>query len=182
MVPAGHHRWDHSIMHKLALAAVAVATAFAVSPAFAACDTINSKNIKLSACVSENDWIVQPQQGDQEFLYFSSDDKVGFTIITEKESFTASDFRGAVLTNGKNANGGKDPTIIAERVENVGEKPWNVMEYQFGDPGQELEFQNFYYSQPGLGSVQVVFWSLPSDATVAAYRAGLVLGTLAYGN
>lgn len=169
-------------MHKLALAAVAVATVFAVSPAFAACDTVNSKVIKLSACIDEGDWEVQPQQGDQEFLYFSPDQKVGFTIITEKEAFTPSDFRSAVLINGKNANNGTDPQILSERVENVGDKPWNVMEYQFGEAGQELEFQNFYYSQPGFGSVQVVFWSLPSDNTIAAYRAGRILSTLQYGN
>jgi hypothetical protein len=169
-------------MHKLALAVVAVATVFAVSPAFAACDTVNSKKIKLSACIDENDWVIQPQQGDQEFLYFSADEKVGFTIITETETFAASAFRGAVLINGKNANGGKDPQVISERVENVADKPWNVMQYQFGEPGQELEFQNFYYSQPGFGSVQVVFWSIPSDATTAAYRAGRVLSTLSYGN
>ena len=169
-------------MHKLALAAVAVATACTVSPAFAACDTINSKVLKLSACIEENDWVVQPKQGDQEFLYFSPDEKVGFTIITEAASFTASDFRNAVLINGKAANGDKDVAIIAERVENVGDKPWNVIEYQFGEAGQELEFQNFYYSQPGFGSVQVVFWSIPGDATVAAYRAGRVLSTLNYGN
>ena len=169
-------------MHKLVLATVAIATVFAVSPAFAACDTVTSKNLKLSACIDENDWVVQPKQGDQEFLYFSADEKVGFTIITETQSFTASDFRQAVLTNGKNANDGADPQILAERVENVGDKPWNVMEYQFGTAGQELEFQNFYYSQPGFGSVQVVFWSIPGDATIAAYRAGRVLSSLAYGN
>jgi len=169
-------------MHKLSLAAVAVATALIVSPAFAACDTVNSKNLKLSACIDENDWVVQPQQGDQEFLFFSADEKVGFTIITEKATFTASDFRKAVLINGKAANGDKDVQVVAERVENVADKPWNVMEYQFGEAGQELEFQNFYYSQPGFGSVQVVFWSVPADATVAAYRAGRVLSTLSYGN
>jgi hypothetical protein len=169
-------------MHKLALAAAVAAAAFAVTPAFAACDTVNSKNLKLSACIDKNDWVVQEPQGDQEFLYFSADETVGFTIITEKETFTASDFRGAVLANAKNANEGKDVSIVKERVENVGDKPWNVIDYQFGETGQELEFQNFYYSQPGFGSVQVVFWSIPDDAKVAAYRAGKVLSSLSYGN
>lgn len=168
-------------MQKLVFATAILAAAFA-TPAFAACDTVNSKNIKLSACIDESDWVVQPQQGDQEFLYFSADEKVGFTIITEKEAFTPSDFRGAVLANGKTANGDKDVTIIGERVENVVDKPWNVMDYQFGEAGQELEFQNFYYSQPGFGSVQVVFWSVPADAVIAAYRAGRILSTLTYGN
>lgn len=169
-------------MHKLMLAAAVVAAASVASPAFAACDTVNSKVLKLSACIDENDWVLQAPQGDQEFLYFSGDETVGFTIITEKDTFTPSDFRGAVLANAKAANSDKDVTIVKERVENVVDKPWNVMDYQFGEPGQELEFQNFYYSQPGFGSVQVVFWSLPSDATLAAYRAGKVLSTLTYGN
>jgi hypothetical protein len=167
-------------MHKTILAA-AVATGLMVTPAFAECDTVSSQNLKLSACVDASDWELQTPQGDQEFLYFSGDQTVGFTIITEKETFTASDFRGAVLTNAKNANEGNDVTIVRERVENVADKPWNVIEYQLGAAGEELTFQNFYYSQPGLGSVQVVFWSLPSDATVAAYRAGKLLNTLQYG-
>jgi hypothetical protein len=170
-------------MLKLTLAAVTVAAAaFAASPAVAACDTINSKNLKLSACIDESDWVLQAPQGDQEFFYLSADERVGFTIITEKETFTATDFRGAILANAKSGNEGTDVPVIGERVENVADKPWNVIEYQFGGAGQELEFQNFYYSQPGFGSVQLVFWSVPGDATVAAYRAGRLLGTLSYGN
>jgi len=168
---------------KLTLAAATLAAAaFAASPAFAACDTINSKTLKLSACIDDSDWVLQAPQGDQEFLYFSGDEKVGFTIITEKDTFTASDFRRAVLANGRSANGDKDVSVLAERVENVAEKPWNVIEYQLGEAGQELEFQNFYYSQPGFGSVQLVFWSIPADATVTAYRAGRLLSSLSYGN
>lgn len=166
-------------MHKFALAGVAIAAAFSVSPAFA-CDTINSKTVGITACIDDNEWELRAPQGDQEFLYFSLDQRVGFTIITEKENFTASDFRKAILINGKNSNNGQDVQVISERVEGVGGKSWNVMEYQFGEPGQELEFQNFYYTQPDFGSVQVVFWSIPGDATVAAYRAGTVLSSLTY--
>lgn len=166
-------------MHKLALAGVAIAVVFSVSPAFA-CDTINSRTVGISACIDDSEWELRAPQGDQEFLYFSIDQRVGFTIITEKESFTPTDFRKAVLINGKNANNGRDVQVIAERVESVGGKSWNVMEYQFGEPGQELEFQNFYYTQPDFGSVQVVFWSIPGDATMAAYRAGKVLSSLGY--
>jgi hypothetical protein len=170
-------------MLKLTLAAAAMAAAtFAASPAFAACDTINSKVLKLSACIDESDWVLQAPQGDQEYFYLSADERVGFIIISEKETFTASDFRGAILANAKNGNNGTEVPVVGERVENVGDKPWNVIEYQFGDEGQELEFQNFYYSQPGFGSVQMVFWSVPGDATVAAYRAGRVLGSVGYGN
>jgi hypothetical protein len=169
-------------MHKSILAAAIVAAGFLVTPAFAACDTITSQNLKLAACIDDSDWVLQAPQGDQEFLYFSGDQTVGFTIITEKETFTAADFRGAVLTNAKNANNGNDVTIDKERVENVADRPWNVIEYRLGAAGPELTFQNFYYSQPGFGSVQIVFWSLPADATIAAYRAGKLLNTLQYGN
>lgn len=169
-------------MHKLMLAALA-ATVFSTSSAFAACDTIDSATIKLSACVEQAAWLAQPVGGNgQEFLYFSPDQRVAFTVITEKEPFTPADFRSAVLINGRNANGGQDPTVVSERVENVQDKPWNVIEYIVGGPGEELQFQNFYYSQPGFGSVQVVFWSLPGDATIAAYQAGRVLSSVSYGN
>ena len=169
-------------MHKFMLAALSAAV-FTTSSAFAACDTISSATIKLSACVEQAAWLAQPPGGNgQEFLYFSPDQRVAFTIITEKEPLTPTDFRSAVLINGRSSNGGQDPQVVSERVENVQEKPWNVIEYIVGGPGEELQFQNFYYSQPGFGAVQVVFWSIPDDATIAAYQAGRVMSSLSYGN
>jgi len=167
-------------MLKPALAAFAMAAALTVTPAIAACDTIKSRNVGLSACIDDAEWELRAPQGDQEFLFFSLDQRVGFTVITEQASFTASDFRRAVLVNGMNANGGKEVQVVSERVESVGGRSWNVIEYQLGEPGEELEFQNFYYSQPDFGAVQVVFWSTPGDATLAAYRAGVVLSSVGY--
>ena len=51
-----------------------------------------------------------------------------------------------------------------------------------GEPGQELLFQNFYYVQPGFGSTQFVYWSIVSDATSAAYRAGQTLASVQFTN
>ncbi len=169
-------------MHKFSFAAAAVAIAMAVTPAFAVCDTVNSRVLKLSACIEEGDWVIQAPQGAQEFLFFSTDEKVGFTIISEAETFSVSEFRRAVLINGKNANGGVDVAVVAERTETVADTAWNVIEYQFGSGASELIFQNFYHSRPGFGSVQVVFWSTPGDDTVAAYRAGKLLSTLKFRN
>ncbi len=167
-------------MHAFPFAAALVATVLSVTPAFAACDTVNSRVLKLSACIEENDWVIQAPLGAQEFLFFSPDQKVGFAIISEAQTFSGTDFRRAVLINGKNANGGVDVRVLAERVETVADTAWNVIEYEFGTADQKLVFQNFYHSRAGFGSVQIVFWSVPGDDNVAAYRAGRLLGTVRY--
>jgi len=154
-----------------------------MTPAFA-CDTIKSQNVKLTSCIDDTDWVLQAPQGAQEFLYFSGDETIGFTIISEKETVAVSDYRAAILNNA--AVGSNIPVsevkVLKERIENVGGKPWNVIEYQVGEPGQELLFQNFYYVQPGFGSTQFVYWSIVSDATSAAYRAGQTLASVQFTN
>ena len=155
------------------------------APAWA-CDTINSKNVKISTCVDDSEWVLQAPQGAQELLYFNADDTIGFTMITEKETVAVSDYRAAILNNaiGGAGEGGTadDVKVVKERIENIGGKPWNVIEYQVGKPGSELLFQNFYYVQPGFGSTQFVYWSLPGDSNAAAYRAGQMLSLVQFTN
>ncbi|WP_374624616.1 hypothetical protein [Devosia sp.] len=161
----------------------AAALVISAAPAFA-CDTINSQKIKLSACIDDSDWVLQAPQGAQEFLYFSGDETIGFTIITEKETVAVSDYRSAILNNAAvGSNISVDQVqVLKERIENIGGRPWNVIEYQVGEPGQELLFQNFYYVQPGFGSTQFVYWSIASDGRSAAYRAGQMLSTVQFTN
>ena len=148
------------------------------APAWA-CDTINSKVVKISVCIDDSEWVLQAPQGVQELLYFNTEQTIGFTLITEKETVAVSDFRSAILNNAIGGAGEgatiDDVKVVSERIENVGGKPWNVLEYQIGKPGEELLFQNFYYVQPGFGSTQLVYWSSPADSTTAAYRAGQML-------
>ena len=153
------------------------------APAWA-CDTINSKVVKISVCIDDTEWVLQAPQGVQELLYFNTDETIGFTLITEKETVAVSDFRAAILNNAIGGAGEgatiDDVKVVSERIENIGGKPWNVLEYQIGGPGAELLFQNFYYVQPGFGSTQLVYWSSPVDATSAAYRAGQMLAAVAF--
>ncbi|WP_421759421.1 hypothetical protein [Devosia sp.] len=153
------------------------------APAWA-CDTINSKVVKMSVCVDDTDWVLQAPQGAQELLYYNADQTLAFTLITEKETFPVSDFRSAILANAVSGAGDgatiDDVNILSERIENVGGKPWNVIEYQVGKQGGGYIFQNFYYVQPGFGSTQFIFWSLPDAATAAAYRAGQMLTDVAF--
>lgn len=169
-------------MTKLVFAAAAMATVFLVAPAMA-CDTVTSSKVPLTACVDAAGWALQAAQGDQEFLYYSTDETIGFTIISEKETVAVADYRAAILANAAAAAADSKPenvTILSERVENIGGKAWNVIEYQVATPDQPILFQNFYYVQPGFGSTQFVYWSAPESGTSAAYRAGQMLSTVAF--
>ena len=63
-----------------------------------------------------------------------------------------------------------------------GGKPFNVLEYTIPNDGNPVLFQNFYYSQPGVGSIQILGYSLETDGNAAAYKTGVFASTVKLGN
>ena len=168
-------------MNKILLGAIASALVL-VTPALA-CETVTSTKVKLSACIDTTGWATQTPAGDQEFLYYSSDETIGFAVINETGAWPVSQFREAILTNAAAAAADAKPenvTVVSERLENIGGKAWNVIEYQVATADAPLLFQNFYYVQPGFGSTQFVYWSIPEGGTSAAFRAGQMLATIQF--
>ena len=168
-------------MNRILLGAI-VSAVVLITPALA-CETITSTKVKLSACVDTTGWATQTPSGDQEFLYYSSDETIGFAVISENGAWPVSQFREAILSNAAAAALDAKPenvSIVSERLENIGGKAWNVIEYQVQIPDGSLLFQNFYYVQPGFGSSQFVYWSAPEGGTSAAFRAGQMLATVQF--
>jgi hypothetical protein len=167
-------------MHKPLLIGAGLVLLSAI-PAFA-CTAITSKTVALSGCV-ETEWQAGTGTGAQEFVYTTADQNYGLMVITEKDAFAATAFHDAILANAVAGAGGKkeDIKVVSERVENVDGKPFNVLEYTLANSGQPILFQNFYYSQPGYGSVQILSYSLETDAIAAAYKAGVFNATVKLG-
>ena len=146
------------------------------------CTEIISKTIKLSGCV-DNEWVASEGTGAQEFTYLTADQNFGLMVITEKDVFPASQFRDAIIANAvAGSTGNKDDVkIISERIESIDGKPFNVLEYTIPNDGNPILFQNFYYSLPGYGSVQILGYSLASEATAAAVKSGVFASSIKIG-
>jgi hypothetical protein len=144
-----------------------------------ACTDIASKTIKLTGCV-DTEWVAGTGTGAQEFVYLTADQNFGLQVITEAVTVPAAQFREAIITNAINAiKGTKDDVkIVGERIENIDGKPFNVLEYTIPNDGNPVLFQNFYYSQPGFGSVQILGFSLVADGNAAAYKTGVFTSTV----
>lgn len=169
------------MLKSLAIGA-AMALGFA-APAFAACTDISSQTVKFSACLDEQ-WSNKLEgQGAQEFVYQTADGNFELIVVTEKEAFPAAKFHDAILANAVAGIGGKqdDVKVVSERVTNIDGKPFSVIEYTIPNGGSPILFQNFYYSQPGFGSVQILSFSLEKDATAAAFNAGVFAATVKLG-
>ncbi|MEO8757177.1 MAG: hypothetical protein ABI398_05425 [Devosia sp.] len=151
------------------------------APAFA-CTDIASKTIKLTGCVDEQ-WTAGAGTGAQEFVYATADGNFGLQVITETEPVAATAFHDAIISNAVAAiKGTKDDVkILGERIENIDGKPFNVLEYTIPNDGNPILFQNFYYSQPGFGSVQILGYSLVTDGNAAAYKTGAFASTVKLG-
>ncbi|MEO7224290.1 MAG: hypothetical protein ABIY37_17615 [Devosia sp.] len=163
----------------LAGAALALLTAM---PAFAACTEISSKTIALTGCI-DSEWQPIEGTGAQEFSYLTADQNFGLMLITEKETIPAATFREAIIQNAITGSGGTaaDVKVVAERIVSVDGKPFNVLEYTIPNNGNPILFQNFYYSAPSYGSLQILAYSLEADSTAAGFRAGTFAGTAKIG-
>jgi hypothetical protein len=168
-------------MLKSLIAGAGIALLFAV-PALA-CTDISSKTLKLTGCVDEQ-WVAGTGSGAQEFVYLTADQNFGLQVITETDAVPVQAFHDAIIANAVKAISGTtaDIKIVGERLENVDGKPFNVLEYTIPNSGNPILFQNFYYSQPGYGSVQILAYSLDSDGTAAAYKAGQFTSTVKIGD
>jgi hypothetical protein len=151
----------------------------ACAPAAFACTDITSQTVKLTGCV-DDEWVASQGTGAQEFVYGTADGNFGMMVITEKEAFPATQFHDAIIANAVHGAGDKadDVKVVSERIENIDGKPFNVLEYTLANGGKPILFQNFYYSQPGYGSLQILGYSLETDATTSAYRTGVFTATL----
>ena len=147
-----------------------------------ACTDITSKTVKLSGCV-DTEWVAGTGQGAQEFVYTTADDNFGLQVITESDVVPAQQFHDAIIANAAKAISGQasDIKVVGERVENIDGKAFNVLEYTIPNNGNPVLFQNFYYSQPGFGSVQILGYSLESDGNTAAYKTGVFSSTVKLG-
>lgn len=153
---------------------------FAV-PAFA-CTDISSATIKFTGCVDEQ-WVAQAGAQALEFSYLTADSNFALQVVTETDVIPAQTMRGAILQNAANAVDGKaeNVTIVSEHIENIDGKPFNEIEYTLTDGTNTLTYQNYYYSQPGLGTVQILALSAPADVSAAAFKLGVFAGTVKIG-
>jgi len=159
----------------------AAAALLVAAPAFA-CTNISSATVKLTGCV-DTEWVAGQGTGAQEFVYATADQNFGLQVITETGVVAAQAFHDAIISNAVAAIQGKpeDVKVVSERVENIDGKPFNVLEYTIPNSGHPVLFQNFYYSQPGFGSVQILGYSLEADGTTAAYKTGVFASTVKLG-
>lgn len=104
-------------------------------------------------------------------------------VITEKEVIPTGQFREAIIVNAVNGSGGNesDVAVVRERKVIIDGKSFDVVEYTVANDGNPILFQNYFYSAPNFGSLQILAYSLETDQTASAYRAGVFANTVQIG-
>jgi hypothetical protein len=164
------------------IVAGAVLALLTALPAFAACTEITSKTLALTGCI-DSEWQPIEGTGAQEFSYLTADQNFGLMLITEKEVIPTAKFREAIIQNAITGSGGTadDVKTVRERIVSIDSKPFNVIEYTIPNDGNPILFQNYYYSAPGYGSLQILAYSLEGEGSASGFRAGLFAGTAKVG-
>jgi hypothetical protein len=144
-----------------------------------ACESIAAKAVKIGACVDAT-WVKQEASENQDAFYYSDDGNIGFVMVGTQVNASVSDFRKAIIDQASKT--GTDVKVVGERTENVGGKPWNVIEYDTTINGTVFLFTEFYYIAPGFGSAEFIYWTIPDLATQAAFRAGQLMSSVEFTN
>jgi hypothetical protein len=171
------------MLRKLTLGAAIALVAVPVAAAELDCggaDLVKSAKLKIEACVDPADWAAGQGTGDQEFVYFSRDQKAGFAIVTEEPAVDMDAYHDAIIAFATKQSAAAEGSVASydDATQEINGKTWGTMHYDVTVQGSKLEFLNYYYSEEGLGSTQFIFWSLPEDAgTVSAKLADKVIQT-----
>jgi hypothetical protein len=148
------------------LASPMVMPALAAAPDCVSADLVKSTIVPLAVCVDPAVWEKVDAATGQEFVYFTKDQTAGFAIVTEKPSVALPAFHDGILAYAEKLSGAAagsiksydDATLI------VSGKSWGAMHYNATMQGNQIEFLDYYYSEDGLGAIQLLFWSAPADA------------------
>jgi hypothetical protein len=100
--------------------------------------------------------------------------------ITETAYAPIDAYGDAIITYATQQSGSAAGAIVPfdEAEQTINGKTWKSMHYKVTVQGNELEFQNHFYSEPALGSAQFVFWSLPEMAETTKALAEKVMPTV----
>ena len=168
----------------LSLPLAATATlAQTAAPDCGTATNVASVKIKIAACIDMNDWNAGEGTGEQEFVYFSKDGNVGFAYITEKAYAPLDAYGEAIIAYAVQQTGGAAGSIVPfePQEHEINGKTWRSMRYKVNVQGNDLEFLNYYFSDPGFVSAQLVFWTLPSGTAFGTALADKVMPTVTVG-
>lgn len=146
-------------------------------------DLARSGVVPMAACIEHAVWEAGSASGAQEFVFFSKDQRIGFAIVTEEIIVEPQQFRDAIVQVAATGAGidRNQVRVFDERQPTVAGQIWNSMRYQLTMQGTPLEYLNYRYSRPGFGAVQMVFWSLPTDATYTTEVAERIMRSVTIG-
>ncbi|MEQ1901933.1 MAG: hypothetical protein ABL866_14515 [Devosia sp.] len=162
---------------------IGAGAALLLSAPVLACTEVSSATVKLTGCIDAQ-WGQIEGSGAIEFNYLTSDQNFALQLITETAVLPAQALHDAVIANAVSSIGGNADGVktIAERVESIDGRPFNVLQYEVTDAnGLTISYQNFYLSQPGFGTLQILVFSLPPDAAAAGFKAGQFASTIKIG-
>ncbi|WP_417310629.1 hypothetical protein [Devosia sp.] len=166
----------------LAQSATTETTAPAIGNSAACSLRLQSERMDFSFCVDDSVWLPQDPLAVQEFLFYSADDRTGFSSIPETATVPKGVFRSRVLQNAA-IPANNDPSrveVVGEGTESWNGKEWNYLNYTVDTGDFNLFYTNYYLIEEGYGSIQMVYWSVVDDQQVAMDRAADMLATMSY--
>jgi len=123
---------------------------------------VASAVVALTLCVDPGRWSEIDPGPEQEFTFMTTDGAAGMALIAERLPFGSSFLRTAILENAAEASGvsADEIEIVEEGTATIAGQSWEVIRYRVDFEGTRFEYFNYYRSQEGFGSSQIVFWTL----------------------
>lgn len=147
-------------------------------------DPFVSARIKFAACIDPAVWTSADPIGEQEFLAYSADGKTAVTIVTETTVIPMNLYKDAIVAASAASAGVDAATITTTNEGNAdyAKHSWGTFRYSMTVEGNAFAYLNYHVSDEALGSVQVVFWTIPGDEATADAQAQALLSQVAFGD
>ncbi len=127
------------------------------------CVLFASNILPVSACLDEKVWQIGAKSDAAEFSFSTKSEKLYMLMITEKDEVPLEDFEKAIVANAQKAAGLNPVEIIVQERINALDLDWGRMVYIANIDGLKIQYENYFTTIKGKGSVQYVFYATPED-------------------
>jgi hypothetical protein len=143
-----------------------------------------SQTIRMAFCFDPAVWDAGEASNDQEFMFLSKDGSTGLIVIPDAQIYDMQSLHAAVpvsaAQNGQTTveqiNASEAPPV------EINGRTWMGTRYQLNVEGNAFSYLDYHLSADGLGTAQLILWTLPGEEARSTERAMTLLSQVIYGN
>jgi hypothetical protein len=143
-----------------------------------------SQTVRMAFCFDPAVWDAGEASNDQEFMFLSKDGSTGLIVIPDAKIYDMQALHDAVpVSAAQNGQTTVDQINASDAppVE-INGKTWMGTRYLLTVEGNQFSYLDYHLSDAGVGTAQLILWTLPGEEAKSTEKAMAVLSQVIYGD